>query len=81
MASSEDVDGLLVHTYDVDSLLDNDLYALYARIEFIQNHESQNERPFSRHVKILWINLKFYCYFIIFKSNNFAFKKVWISCF
>ena len=48
MASSEflkEINELLVHTYDVDSLLDNDLYALYARIEFVQNHESQMRGP------------------------------------
>ena len=33
--------GILKETYDIDSLLDNDLDAILSRIRFVQNHEQQ----------------------------------------
>ena len=32
---------MLKKVYDVDSLFDNDLDAILARIQFVQNHEKQ----------------------------------------
>ena len=36
-----DVRTILMKTYQVDSLFDNDINAIFSRIQFTQNHESQ----------------------------------------